>query len=318
MKTVICFDPAVSSCNLGDHIISICARKNFINEMFRDAFLVDISTHLPISKKYFKVFPSCSKFVLGSNLLKANMLFGFRQWDISMSDARVIGPVTLVGCGWWQYQNAIDGYSARLLRTLLDGSQLHSVRDNYTLEKLGSIGIENVINTGCASMWGFTQEFCREIPKHKSENVVTTITDYDEDKQLDNKMLDILERNYKTVYLWPQGAKDGNYYAELGQRKNVVLIPPTLKAYEELLSRDDIEYVGTRLHGGIFALQHRKRAIIIGVDNRAAEKKKDFNIIVCERESIMELESMINASFKTEITINQKGIEEFKEQFRGK
>jgi polysaccharide pyruvyl transferase WcaK-like protein len=34
-------------------------------------------------------------------------------------------------------------------------------------------------------------------------------------------------------------------------------------------------YVGTRLHGGIFSMQHGVSALIIQVDNRAAEIAKD-------------------------------------------
>ena len=49
---------------------------------------------------------------------------------------------------------------------------------------------------------------------------------------------------------------------------------------------ENIDYVGTRLHAGIRALQHKKRTIIIGIDNRAIEKAKDFNLTVIDRKNI--------------------------------
>ncbi|MGL6364348.1 hypothetical protein ACSZMZ_00030 [Aeromonas veronii] len=59
-----------------------------------------------------------------------------------------------------------------------------------------------------------------------------------------------------------------------------------------------------------------RRTIIIGIDNRALEKKKDFNINVIERHNISKaLEVEIKRDFETNITINEKNIEKFKAQF---
>ena len=61
---------------------------------------------------------------------------------------------------------------------ILDSTYLHSVRDSYTEKKLKQIGIDNVINTSCPTMWRLTEEFCSHIPCKKQDTVVTTITDY--------------------------------------------------------------------------------------------------------------------------------------------
>lgn len=37
-----------------------------------------------------------------------------------------------------------------------------------------------------------------------------------------------------------------------------------------------MDFVGTRLHGGIRAMQHKQRAIIIEIDNRAKEISSRF------------------------------------------
>ena len=65
-----------------------------------------------------------------------------------------------------------------LLKILLSKTYLHSVRDEYTKDMLERIGIKNVINTGCPTMWSLTEEHCKQIPIKKSNSVVFTITDY--------------------------------------------------------------------------------------------------------------------------------------------
>ena len=81
-------------------------------------------------------------------------------------------------------------------RSILNPIMLHSVRDSYTEKMLKQAGVENVINTGCPTMWRLTQAFCKAIPKTKEKDVITTITDYRRDIEHDNLMLKILSRNY--------------------------------------------------------------------------------------------------------------------------
>ena len=40
---------------------------------------------------------------------------------------------------------------------------IHSVRDSFSEQMLNSMGITNVINTGCPTMWGITKELCQDI-----------------------------------------------------------------------------------------------------------------------------------------------------------
>ena len=73
--------------------------------------------------------------------------------------------------------------------------------------------------------------------------------------------------------------------------------------------------MGTRLHGGIRALQKQVRCVILGVDNRAKEKEKDFRIKVIDRNEVEKLSELINSSFKTEIEIPIDEINRWKSQF---
>ena len=93
-------------------------------------------------------------------------------------------------------------------------------------------------------------------------------------------------------------------------------IPNTLEAYEAALNNGGVDYVGTRLHAGIHALNHKIRSIILAVDNRATEMGRDVNLPVIQRSEISEtLEKKIQSEFATEIQLKQENIERFKAQF---
>lgn len=131
-------------------------------------------------------------------------------------------------------------------------------------------------------------------------------------------MLDILKKNYKKVYIWLQGEKDLSYLNEITDVTEIELVNWELQEYDELLSSiDNLDYIGTRLHAGIRALNHKKRSIIITVDNRTREIAKDTHLVVVERENIVcELENLLISDFQTEIQIPIENIELWKNQFR--
>ncbi|MBD3842655.1 MAG: polysaccharide pyruvyl transferase family protein, partial [Campylobacterales bacterium] len=314
---IVLYSPATSSLNLGDHVIAEAAKKE-IGPFLQDAFVSEISTHLPLSWYYMRHFKSFDyRFVLGSNLLKSTF-FGFkRQWNITLRMFKLAGPVVLVGAGWWQYGNKPNLYTKILLRSYLSKDHIHSVRDEYTKRVLNEMGIMNVVNTSCPTMWSLTPEHCSEIKKEKSSTVVFTLTDYAKDYESDKFLIETLLRNYKKVIFWPQGAKDDEYFSELNVKSsNLEVISPSLKSFDKLLQNGDIDYVGTRLHGGVRALQHKIRTLIIGVDNRAEEKKRDFNIPVLTRKNISSLDEVVSNSYSTEIIIPIDMINTWKAQFQ--
>lgn len=313
-KKIVIYNPATSSLNMGDHIISDAAYKQ-LYPFLKESFLVEISTHLPVSNylKYTKDFDY--KFVFGSNLLRGKMNRLFRQWDINIFNSNMVGPSILVGAGWWQYGDDPNKYTKKLYSKVLSSDYIHSVRDSYTEHQLRSIGINNVINTSCPTMWDLTPEHCQEIPQSKSDEVVTTITDYNKDLINDKRLLEILCKAYKKVYLWIQGTEDLTYFNNLEMHNdNIEIVPPNLGSYDRILQKD-VDYVGTRLHAGVRALQKKKRTIIIAIDNRAIEKQKDFNLVCVMRENIEDLPQYINGSFSTQIKIPINNIEEWKSQF---
>jgi hypothetical protein len=53
-----------------------------------------------------------------------------------------------------------------------------------------------------------------------------------------------------------------------------LFIPLTIKAYNYILSRNNVEYISSRLHEGVKALHFGKRTLILAVDNKALEIEK--------------------------------------------
>lgn len=165
-------------------------------------------------------------------------------------------------------------------------------------------------------MWRFTPSFCKSIPSTKAKSVITSVTDYRKDMDADNAMLRILDRNYDTIYIWLQGKKDLEYLSTLNVPDHSVIID-SIDAFDEKLVSGEIDYVGTRLHAGIYALNHQVRSIIIGVDNRSLEIASDTRLPVIDRSRMnVELEDRIRSDWKTMIQLKQKNIDSFIQQFK--
>ncbi|WP_407269620.1 polysaccharide pyruvyl transferase family protein [Radiobacillus sp. PE A8.2] len=315
MKKITLLDTSICTENIGDKIIMDSVNKE-VKEIFQDSFYVRVPTHDIIGKpSYEHMNTSDAVIACGTNLLSSNMN-KYNQWKIGVKDAKYVNNVTLFGVGWWQYQEKPNGYTARLLRKVLSDKNLHSVRDNYTKEMLNSIGIENVITTACPTMWRLDPEHCAQVPKTKGKSVLVTLTDYNKVPEKDGEMLEILKKNYDKVYFWIQAWEDYEYVRSITDELSIEFVSPTLDALDSILSKnEEIDYVGTRLHAGIRALQHKRRTIIIGIDNRALEKSKDFNLTVVDRKDIADLEGKINSEFTTTINIPLENINKWKKQF---
>jgi polysaccharide pyruvyl transferase WcaK-like protein len=317
MKRILLLDPSIATFNVGDKIISQSVREH-LKPILDFSFIVEASTHLPVTMYLKNIFYSYDfdyRFVCGSNLIRGKMNSIIKLWDINLRSANLVSPLILVGVGWWKKGDKPNRYSRLLYSRLLDKKKIHSVRDNYTLQQFQAMGFKNIINTACPSMWTLTTHHCEAIPTKKAHDVVTTLTDYDKNSVADQHMLNILSKKYRKVYLWLQGVNDFNYALLLHLPNNVVIVNPTLEDYDRLLEQNDIDYVGTRLHAGIRALQKKRRAIIIAVDHRALEKKKDFNLVVLDRKDSDQLSGLIDDTFKTEIHLPLAHIEAWKKQF---
>ena len=322
MKRIICFDTSIATSNMGDYIIAeSCDRE--LKKLLSGNFVMRFPTHTPVSHFYqdFRKFGGGRyrdyadyKFVYGTNLLNCNMFTPTPTWNVNIFNLRMVKGVICLGVGMGSDSIKPNGYTKLLLKNILNPNAIHSARDEKTAEFLKSMGLR-ALNTGCTTTWELTNEFCSTIPKTKGKNVVFTLTDYKRDYSADRSMIEILRRNYEKLYFWVQGVEDYNYLEQLGENKNVIIVGSSLAEYENILKQQDIDYVGTRLHAGIKAIQLKRRSIIIEVDNRATDMKNSINLNTVKREKIISLEEMINSKFATQLEINTDSILAWKAQF---
>lgn len=325
MEKILLLDTSIGTSNLGDYIIMECVRKE-LKFILETNFVYDIPTHLSAFNT-FSVFRNSLtvqnytnadlKFAGGSNLLVKDLKTHYPQWNIHPFNSKPLRGVILVGvgAGAGDYTNK---YTMNLYKKILNSNYAHSVRDERSKQYVESLGLK-AINTGCVTMWMLTPEFCSTIPTKKANRCVFTLTGKGDNAKIleeDQLLLNILLRNYDEVNFWIQGDLDFNYLKRMKNIEKINIIHPSIEAYDSLLSEDDLDYVGTRLHGGVYAMRHRKRAIIIAIDERATEinRRNRLNCIA-QKDIDNKLEKMIQSEFTTEVKMPYEAIEQWREQF---
>lgn len=311
----VLLDTSMDSDNCGDGIImENCMLQ--LSDCLDVAALRHIPTHrLPTEEEKQQLRTSGKKILCGTNILSGHMR-SYGLWRLG-ADVSPYRETLLMGVGFDSRDESFDGYTRQLLRTVLSRDGYHSVRDSFSEQKLKSMGITNVLNTGCPTMWNLTPERCAAIPVGKAANVICTVTDYRRDKVNDKAMLDILLDNYEKVYLWLQGRDDLAYIQELGYQDKLILVPSTLADYDTVLKQADLDYVGTRLHAGIRALSKGHRSLIISIDNRAECISADTGLPVLRREDVcIALKDRLNGNIKTIIALPWENITLWKGQFK--
>lgn len=310
---IVLLDTAIGSDDVGDEIIMSYCEK-ICKNIFKHSNFLYIPTHIYDEKSenisnYFKI-------LCGTNLIYKKMEES-RQLSIP-NNLESMKNICLLGVGMQQVglEEDMSNYTKQLLNFILSSDVIHSVTDNETKIQLEKIGITNVLNTSCPTMWGLTPDHCKKIPVKKARAVLTSVTDYIQDSELDVKMLEILKNNYSKVYIWIQGQYDYEYLQSLMDLKNFVIIPPSLDELDKILENEDIDYVGTRLHAGIRSLNFLKRSLIIAVDNHARAIHNDTNLPIMERCEIEDnLSDWINSIHETNIILPTEAINKWLEQF---
>jgi len=316
-QVVTILNPSLGSKNLGDVII-VDEVMRHLEPLFSEFDIQTVSTHIKMtSKERKKVRHADYQIVAGTNLLSSKM-YSYRQWNIGFREMAVWRDILLMGVGWWQYQNEPDLYTRTLLRTILHEDLWHSVRDSYTLKKLNSIGLNNVLNTGCPTLWKLDELHCRDIPQKKAKAAVVTLTDYNRNRVQDAKFIQFMAEHYEDLYFWPQGTGDIAYIEELNIRDLLTVLPENVDAYKKLLEEYEglLDYAGTRLHAGIMALRKKRRSLILSIDNRAEEIAMDTGLPVVKRGDFEKIEQMLLHSRETRLSIPFDTIETWKNQFR--
>lgn len=318
LNSIAMLDPAITTRNAGDEIISQAARTE-IESLFPEHFISTIPTHEAVGTRSYRLTrQSQYSIVAGSNILSGRQL-SERQWRLKPWDALFLGKLIFLAVGWRSYGSDIRPLSAAFLRTLQDSNALHSVRDEYTKQRVMEAGIPNVANTGCVTMWRLDMEALKALPLDRSEAVVTTINAGTANVDTDKAVAKLLTEKYKQVYVWPQGIDDLPYVKSVFP-ENVTILGSNLSAYDRLLREaPSLDYVGTRLHGGIRALQHKRRTTILAVDNRATEISKDTGLpVVVRKLGIDAIADFIDNPKPIDIKLPWTEINRWRAQFKAK
>ncbi|GLU98388.1 polysaccharide pyruvyl transferase family protein [Megamonas funiformis] len=317
------FDTAIGTSNVGDEIILKSAEEH-IDFLLNKSYVIRFATHLSnfhwfqYLRRNFKIEAAnnCDfKFILGTNLLTNNMIRTRYQWYIDIFSKRLYKNSIMYGVGRTDYSGTIDICTKHIYDYILRKDIIHSVRDDESKIFIESLN-RKAVNTGCPTLWKLNQEHCFGIPKKRSKKVVISLSGYDDqvNKEKDIAFLKIIKKNYNEIYFWVQTLVDRQYYESLGINLNVKYVY-SLHDFSKLLNNGNIDYIGTRLHGGIYALQHKIRSIVLAIDNRARGFKKTNNIVCLERDDIDLLNDMINSDFETKINIPEKEINKWLSQF---
>ncbi len=311
MPRTLVFDTSIASKNLGDEIIMEAVRVS-LSEILPNNHLIYVPTHEAVGAETYALSRSSeTRIVGGTNLLSSNILL-YNQWKLGAIDALFIKNLILMGVGWWQYQSKPNLYTSLFYKRVLSKHALHSVRDGYTLRQLASAGIHNAVNTGCPTTWSLSPSHLENVPVQIGDKVVFTLTDYNQVPNLDGQLVELLLAKYSSVYFWPQGSRDLEYLHRLGLG-GIKVLSPSVAALDALLASDEsIDYVGTRLHAGIRALQFRRRVIVVAVDNRAREISKDIFLPIVERDQLDLLKRRLETRWETALKIDFEAISAWK------
>ena len=316
MKKVAVLDPSILSYNLGNQIIAESIFSLF-DSILLNSFIVKLQYAERLGNISKKHISSADLTILaGTNSLSSNIL-GLEQFPLSLKDLLTLKNILLCGVGWYQYENIPNFFNQKLLKHFLNDEFNHSVRDSYTKNMLKKIGITNVINTSCPSLWNITKVHLLNIPTQKAENVVITLTDYNKSFKNDMCFIEKVAKEYKKIYFWPQGAGDKRYLESILKKSNanIEFIAPNLSSYDKFLIETNTDYIGNRLHAGIRAIQFGKRTHIIEIDNRASEISKDINLWSSKRGNLESLSEFIESREEMELSIPYDDINFWKSQF---
>ena len=322
MNTILLLDTSVGSQNKGDDIIMECVREE-LKFLFEENYEYSLPTHVSPFHWYqvwrnssrVRSYSNCPlKFIGGSNILCKDLLTHYPQWNINWFNCRPIKGSIGVGVGAGAGEKS-NWYTRKMYQRVLSHDYYHSVRDERTKRYVESLGLK-AINTGCVTMWKLTPEFCKSIPDQKSDKVVFTLTRRFVKDEKDQFLIDSLVENYAEVYFWPQGVWDYDYFKQFDHVDAIKVLPPSKDAYDQFLTQNETDYVGTRLHGGIYAMRHGRRTIIIAIDERAREIHKGNHLNCIEKDEIDKLPSLINSTFETNVVMDFDAINKWKSQFQ--
>ena len=117
-----------------------------------------------------------------------------------------------------------------------------------------------------------------------------------------------------------QGSNDIEYLKTITSDnvfKEIKVIPSSLSYLDNFLKvyRNNLNYIGTRLHAGIYCMDKGIRTHIVGVDQRARNIASEVGLPFIERSKIEKLDNLISSVYNINCSLPNDKISEWKNQF---
>ncbi len=300
--------------NIGDDIIFELGKK-YIQQKFNKDYLFYTSQKMPsdlISLKYQK--QSDIQLLYGTNAITTKYrpsfmrIFGvkFGFWK----SRKIKGKVVLMGVGS-DGGKRFSFLQKKLYKKLLSKTELHSVRDEHSKIILNKIGFNNVINTSCPTTWAL-KPFVSKTPNSKSK-IILSFSLFNDDPEFVKKLCKEALLKYDKTYVWIQTYGEISKFNEIvGNLNGLEIINPNIFSLKEIASQNNVFYIGTRLHAGIFNLNHQNPSVIIQIDQRAKGINEASGIPIVKynkKLSIIDIEKYFSDS--TKIKLANKYVKEF-------
>ncbi|WP_144185125.1 polysaccharide pyruvyl transferase family protein [Elioraea rosea] len=302
-------DPSLATDNLGDEVI-YQAVESLLFDLFPNAWFHRIATHEPMSNRSHKVLRAAERiFVAGSNLLPPDG----GQWRITLSDSMFVEGLVVIGAGWQHDATKLTREASKILRRSLHASALHAVRDAPAAENLKALGLR-AVNATCPTLWRLDAAATARIPEAKAQDAVVAVTAYRNQPEADAAFLKLVTDRYRTVWFYPQMGDDIPHLERLGFG-HLKRIRASTEAYSRFLAENDVDYIGSRLHGGIRALQMGKRLLILEVDNRARDIAAHTGLPSARLTDLAAISDWIERPAPTRLHLPEAEIAAWKAQF---
>lgn len=313
-----------NSNNLGDLVIYESI-KQLLKELFPQTEIVRISTHTTFGTFEKTIINQAYlTFVGGSNLLTSNIRHFNRFTPVKKKGFYLFpgfGNTILIGAGWSEYQKTPDWATKIYYKKILHKSYYQSVRDSYSATHLSKTGIKKIINTCCPSTWNLKPEFINSFQRSLN-TVLYTVNGFHNNPEIDHRTIELIFKSeQRDIFFFGQTMLDFNYFTNLDiYKKNKHKFKIMNYDYQELiqlLNTIKLNYIGARLHGGIRCLQQNNPTLILGLDNRAFEIKKDTMLNVIAREDINAIQEWIEGKYiPPSLRLPNSNISSWKNQFQ--
>ena len=306
-------DPSLGSWNVGDEVIA-----NSALDVLRDGLagyrVHRISTHVyPGLRPLRFIRASRCALVFGSNLLGPGVRSRrpLTPWRVTTLDATVNrGKYVLMGVGWITADRPWTRGVAAKTRALLSPELIHSVRDEHSAERLHEIGVDNHLLTGCPTTWKLDQV---DVRRSRGERAVVALNGASDDPRFVKRFAGLVADRYEQVAFFPQMPRDLTLVPHLPRSWEV--IGPNLWNLERALCQGEVDYLGTRLHAGIRAMQLGVRAFIVQTDHRAGSVCSVVQLRTFTKDELDEVGDLVDTDFENRAIPPRETINRYLAQF---